>query len=214
MKLIRTGIAVAVLALLPEATNAGLIQYGFQISGAVYPTPNSPSPGLVEVVPASGTVTSSDPNNYTVLSSVTMTGWQNSIPNINGLSITNFNVVVGLTDISSGQSGTMGFHGDAWMQWGQPTHGVWTITNAGIQAATSSATSLILGTNRYTVTMGDVQAYPYELANPSQAQPLSLNEVLSISPIPTPEPSTLLLAVCGLPLLGFFFRRSLASSYS
>jgi hypothetical protein len=203
---IRSALIIVATAVLPTAANAGLIQYGWQVTGSVYANSNSPSPGQLSVGLTGGTALSSDPNYYTVLSSVTMSGWATATPSPSGYSSALFNVVVNLTDLTSGQSGTMAFHGVAWTNWAKQIDGDLALTGAGIEAATSGATSLILGTNRYIVTMGYVSAYPYEIANPSQAVPLNLNVQMSLTPVEAPEPGSIVLFAVGLSFSGFLFR--------
>lgn len=210
MRIFRTGLVLAALLNLSGLANAGLIQFYYQVSGTVYPTTNSPSPGQVEVVPAQGGAISSDPNNSIVLSQAVLSGWQYATPpTINSASVTFFNVVVNLTDAASGQSGTIGFHGDAGVQWAKQIDGSFAIVSASIVAAPNAASSLFLGSNRYTVQMGYVPADQYVLDNLSQAQPLSVPIHLSIDPVVAPEPCSLLLAAGGLPLLGVFVRRNI-----
>ncbi len=201
MKLIHTGLALAVLAILPEAADAGLM-YSFQISGSVDPVHCSPSPGQIDITTSSGTGSCgiSESNFQTSIGTVSLSNWSTAMPNRRGTNpLAEFSVVVTITDQASGQSAQVTAYGDAFSTWTRQPNGSWSSPVAGIGVTYPG--SVTLGTNLYRV--GIEPAY----SSPGSTAPVIANVEVSVTSLAAPEPGTLALVASGFPLVGFFFRR-------
>jgi hypothetical protein len=203
VKLIQTGLALAVLAILPEAADAGLM-YTFQISGTVYPVPGNPSPGQIDIPSSSGTVSSSESNFQTAIGTVSLSNWSTAMPNASGINpLAEFGVVVTITDQASGQSAQVTAYGDAFSTWKQQPNGSWAFPVVGIGVTYPG--SVTLGTNLYRV--GIEPAF----SSPGSTAPVIANVDVSVTSLAAPEPCTIALVASGFPLVGFFFRRRATS---
>jgi hypothetical protein len=213
VKLIQTGLALAVLAILPQAADAGLM-YTFQISGTVYPVPSNPSPGQIDIPSSSGTVSMSgcgvgsapsrESNFQTAIGTVSLSNWSTAMPNASGINpLAEFGVVVTITDLASGQSAQVTAYGEAFSAWKQQPNGSWAFPVAGIGVTYPG--SVTLGTNLYRV--GIEPAF----SSPDSTAPVIANVDVSVTSLAAPEPGTIALVASGLPLVGFFFRRRATS---
>lgn len=207
MKFIRLGIVVTALAALPASAHAGLM-FGWQVSGTLYPFPNSPTPGQIVIPSSTGTVTASDSNFQATITTVSMTGWSEAVlksGSYNQLT-TPFNVAVTLTDGPSGQSGVINVGGVAWASQSPPELALG--INGGIAGTQTNPASLTLGNNQYTAWI--TQAF----STPNSTAPIVASVEISVTALAAPEPTTLALIGSGFPLVGIFFRRQRANGRS
>jgi hypothetical protein len=222
-QLVRTGLAAAVLAILPTMAKAGFIQYNWQVDGAILPPFNSASytngsPGQL-ILPSDSGTTSSAPNSPTTIATVSLLNWSTSQPNIPVSSLydgqgyaylgTQYAITLNITDVASGQSGKFTLNGDAESTW-EYKNGAWSFISTQFGGFPFQYYSLTLGKNLYTMTMSDP---PYGLPS-SPSGPLVSNIMVSVEPAPAPEPGTLLLAACGFPFVGLILWRRWRPAYA
>jgi hypothetical protein len=115
---------------------------------------------------------------------------------------TTFNVNVTLTDSMSGQSANFTAYGYASTTWMNQGYGSWALeSNIG---GYYGPQSVRLGNNLYSVWIGQGVM---SMSTPNSTAPISAPIDVSVTPVATPEPGTLALAVGGLSLVGFRLRR-------
>jgi hypothetical protein len=198
--------ALLIAVAAPRRSEAGLIPWSYQwnaqpiVIDADPPSPND-KPGGITLTPGAITITGGNQ------------GVARGSANIDAVSLTAFNFSPGqyrftnasyhlgvtLTDVNSKQSGTLRFAG--------LFDGSFTDWKMDLNMHFTSATqqSLILGANRYTVTL-TTYTPP---APPSQGKSGDISAFVKVQPVHAPEPTSLILAGSGLLVAVLtWFRRS------
>lgn len=204
MKWIHTATAMALVCLIPGLSQAGFLEFGWQVTGSV--SGSSSGPEQLAVPTGYGFAVTSIPTTPTMVSRVTLSDWSaaSSTP-YNA----QFNVVATITDASSGQTGTLTVSGQAFTAMiaaDSPGTGLSSgaMASAGINGLSPLPATMILGSNLYSMWI-----VPTASAAGSTS-PIIANVDVTASPISsstaTPEPGALILALGGFPILGLLFR--------
>jgi hypothetical protein len=116
-------------------------------------------------------------------------------------------VNVTLTDSMSGQSAVITVIGGASTNWMQMSNGSWGLVSTVAGASNDPQTLMLdgqtvrLGNNQYSVWIDE------GLGSFNTTLPIIAPIEVMVTPVATPEPGTLALAVCGLSLVAFRVRR-------